>query len=235
MERLFLLISALVLLIAADRRAHASDEDPLQDFCVALSPAERQQIFGSPDPLAFNGVPCKAAANVQSSDFVSQQLRAPANFSGKLGSAVNLANAATFAALNTQGLSMARIDYKPGGINPPHVHPRTTEVLYLAQGSLLVGFVSTAPANKLFYQTIHAGDLFVFPRGLIHFQLNPDKSKPALAIAALNGQNPGASQLAVALFASNPVLPEAVLEATLGLNDDSVEHLVASVRATLMA
>ncbi|MCO5610990.1 hypothetical protein L7F22_065240 [Adiantum nelumboides] len=234
MARLFLLIiSALVLLVAAARRAHASDEDPLQDFCVALSAAERQQIFGFPDPLAFNGVPCKAAANVQSSDFVSQQLRAPANFSGKLGSAVNLANAATF--LNTQGLSMARIDYMPGGINPPHVHPRTTEVIYLAQGSLLVGFVSTAPANKLFYQTIHAGDLFVFPRGLVHFQLNPGKSKPALAIAALNGQNPGASQLAVALFASNPVLPEAVLEATLGINDSSVEHLVANVRATLMA
>ncbi|MCO5610991.1 hypothetical protein L7F22_065239 [Adiantum nelumboides] len=130
---------------------------------------------------------------------------------------------------------MARIDYMPGGINPPHVHPRTTEVIYLVQGSLLVGFVSTAPANKLYYQTIHAGDLFVFPRGLVHFQLNPDKSKPALAIAALNGQNPGASQLAVALFASNPVLPEAVLEATLGINDSSVEHLVANVRATLMA
>ncbi|MCO5612400.1 hypothetical protein L7F22_066667 [Adiantum nelumboides] len=77
-----------------------------------LALPERQQIFGSPDPLAFNGVPYKAAANVQSSDSVSQQLRAPASFSGKLGPVVNLANAATFGALNTQGLSMARIDYK---------------------------------------------------------------------------------------------------------------------------
>ncbi|KAI5076276.1 hypothetical protein GOP47_0008341 [Adiantum capillus-veneris] len=211
--------------------ASAADEDPLQDFCVALSPDELQQLQLT---LNINGLPCKPAAAVKSSDFASQQLRNPANFTGNLGSAVNLATAATFGALNTQGLSIARIDYKPHGINPPHVHPRATEVLFLAQGTLLVGFVSTAPANQFFYQTIYAGDLFVFPRGLVHFQFNPDKSKPALGIAALNSQNPGASQLAVALFASNPPLPEDVLETTLGIDDDEVQRLIASVQGTLM-
>lgn len=228
-----LVVAVLLLigLVAPLPPACAADEDPLQDFCVALSAAEQQQQLGS---LTFNGLPCKPAANVKSSDFASPQLRQPANFTGDLGSAVNLATAGTFGALNTQGLSVARIDFKPKGINPPHVHPRATEVLFLAQGTLLVGFVSTAPANQFFYQTIHAGDLFVFPRGLVHFQFNPDKSKPALAIAALNSQNPGASQLAVALFAPNPPLPEEVLQTTFGIDDNQVRHLIASVKNTLM-
>ncbi|WZZ19648.1 hypothetical protein YC2023_112737 [Brassica napus] len=29
--------------------------------------------------------------------------------------------------LNTLSVSLARIDYAPGGLNPPHTHPRTTE------------------------------------------------------------------------------------------------------------
>ncbi|KAI5076264.1 hypothetical protein GOP47_0008329 [Adiantum capillus-veneris] len=162
----------------------------------------------------------------------SQQLRNLANFTGNLGSAINLAAAATFGALNMQGLSIARVDYKPRGINPPHVHPRATEVLFLAKGTLLVGFLSTAPANQFFYQTIYAGDLFVFPSGLVHFQFNRNKSKPALAIAALNSQNPGASQLAVVLFGSDAPLPEEVLETTLGIDDDEVRRLI-SVQNTL--
>ncbi|MCO5612101.1 hypothetical protein L7F22_066363 [Adiantum nelumboides] len=223
-------LAALLLVALLPYSARTADEDPLQDSCVALSADELQQLQL---PFNINGLPCKPAAAVSSSDFASQQLRYAGNFTGTLGSAVNLATAATFGGLNTQGLSAARIDYKPRGINPPHVHPRATEVLFLSQGKLLVGFVTTAPDNKLFYQTIYPGDLFVFPRGLVHFQLNPDKSKPALAFAALNSQNPGASQLAVALFASDPPLPEEVLETTLGIAEDELRSLIASVQKTL--
>ncbi len=231
-----LLVAAVLLLVGLHAPVvplvSAADEDPLQDFCVALSASDQKQLGLA--SLTVNGLPCKPAAAVQSSDFASPQLRKPADFTGQLGSAVNLATVATFGALNTQGLSIARIDFKPRGINPPHVHPRATEVLFLAKGTLLVGFVSTAPNNTFFYKTIYAGDLFVFPRGLVHFQFNPDKSKPALAIAALNSQNPGTSQLAVALFASNPPLPEEVLETTLGIDDDEVQRLIDSVQKTLM-
>ncbi|MCO5568803.1 hypothetical protein L7F22_022503 [Adiantum nelumboides] len=221
---------ALLLVALLPFFVRAADEDPLQDLCVGLSADELQQLQL---PFNINGLSCKPAASVNSSDFASHQLRNPGIFTGSLGSAVNLATAATFGGLNTQGLSVARIDYNPRGINPPHVHPRATEVLFLAQGKLLVGFVTTAPDNKLFYQTIYAGDLFVFPRGLVHFQLNPDKNKPARAIAALNSQNPGASQLAVALFNSDPPLPEEVLETTLGIGDDELRRVIASVKKTL--
>ena len=212
----------------------AADEDPLQDFCVADANAA----------ITINGVTCKPADKVTAQDFTSTLLRTPAaaatydsyHTSGSNGSKaaiVTLASVANFAGLNTQGLSIARIDFPPKGLNPPHVHPRATEVLFLVQGTLTVGFVSTAPNNTLFQTTLYPGDLFVFPRGLAHFQINPDKKNPALAIAALNSQNPGVSQLAVALFAANPPLPGNVLQNTFGIDEAEVDALTASVQKTI--
>nr|DAD47380.1 TPA_asm: hypothetical protein HUJ06_017317 [Nelumbo nucifera] len=36
--------------------------------------------------------------------------------------------------LNTLGISLVRIDYAPYGLNPPHTHPRATEVLVFNVG-----------------------------------------------------------------------------------------------------
>jgi hypothetical protein len=52
------------------------------------------------------------------------------------------------------------------------------------------GFFPPA-ADTLFATTLNAGDVFIFPRGLIHFQQNPNSNATAKAIAALNSQNPG--------------------------------------------
>ena len=197
----------------------AADEDPLQDFCVAdLAKAN----------TTINGFVCKNPNQVYASDFKSDFLSKPGMINPKLGSAVTLANVINFTALNTQGLSMARIDFAPNGLNPPHVHPRATELLFLVEGTLLVGFVDTN--NVLFQQTLHAGDLFVFPRGLVHFQLNVDAKKPALSISALNSQNPGASQVAVAVFAAKPPISEEVLEITFGIGKDEVDNLMNNVK-----
>ena len=215
----------------------AADEDPLQDFCVADANAA----------ITINGVTCKPAGDVTAQDFTSTLLRSPAaatydsyhtsgsNGNGSKAAIVTLASVANFAGLNTQGLSIARIDFPPnGGLNPPHVHPRATEVLLLAQGTLTVGFISTTNNNNtLFQATLYAGDLFVFPRGLPHFQMNPDEKNPALAISALNSQNPGVSQLAAALFAANPPLPGIVLQNTFGIEQAEVDGLTASVEATV--
>ncbi|CAD6246949.1 unnamed protein product [Miscanthus lutarioriparius] len=95
--------------------------------------------------------------------------------------------------LNTLGISLARIDYAPLGQNPPHTHPRATEILTVLEGTLYVGFVTsnTDNGNKLFAKVLNKGDVFVFPQGLIHFQFNPVHDKPAIAIAALSSQNLG--------------------------------------------
>jgi len=221
------LVASLLFLALSGLLVSAADSDPLQDFCVGLD-AEHN------NPNVFvNGLLCKNPMEVAPKDFKSELLRMPGNTDNKLGSNVTLASANNFPALNTQGLSIARIDFAPkgkGGLNPPHVHPRATEVLFLAQGTLYVGFVDTN--NTLFAQTLYAGDLFVFPRGLVHFQINLG-DKPAMAIAALNSQNPGASQVAKALFAANPPLPPQVLEIAFGIEDKEVDSIIQGVKETL--
>lgn len=217
------LLATLLLLSACPSRVQftaASDEDPLQDFCVAQRPGNTTTT------TSINGLPCKPLANVTSSDFKFSGLAAPGNTSAsRLGAAVTPAFAAQFPGLNTLGIAVARVDFAPGGLNPPHSHPRATELLFLVQGELDVGFVSSN-GNAFFRQTIHAGDLFVFPRGLLHYQKNIGTTA-AWAIAALNSQNPGAQQAAAALFRSP--LPSDVLQKTFNIDARSVEFLEASV------
>ncbi|CAI0545753.1 unnamed protein product [Linum tenue] len=90
---------------------------------------------------------------------------------------------------------MVRIDYAAGGQNPPHTHPRATEILLVLQGSLEVGFVTSNPNNRHFTKTLYKGDVFVFPSNTIHYQRNTNWKAPAVAIAALSmfGSQPGIS------------------------------------------
>ena len=58
-----------------------------------------------------------------------------------------------------------------------------------------------------------AGDVIVFPFGMIHFQYNIGKT-PALAMAALTSQNPGVMTLANAIYGSEPAInPDVVAKA----------------------
>jgi quercetin dioxygenase-like cupin family protein len=54
----------------------------------------------------------------------------------KVGSNVTLVNVMKIRGLNTLGISLARIDYAPLGQNPPHTHPRATEILTVLEGTL---------------------------------------------------------------------------------------------------
>jgi hypothetical protein len=96
----------------------------------------------------------------------------------------------------------------------------------VVEGSLLVGFVSTN--ETLYATTLQKGDVFVFPRGLLHFELNVCDGT-ATAIAALNSQNPGAQFQAVALF--NSAISEAVLEKAFGLGEKAVQKIEYAVEA----
>ena len=81
-------------------------------------------------------------------------------------------NVAQIPGLNTLGISFARIDYAPSGINPLHTHPRASEILTVLEGSLEVGFVTSNPENRLITDVLQKGDVFVFPINLVHFQRN---------------------------------------------------------------
>lgn len=150
-----------------------------------------------------NGFACKDPTTVEAEDFYMTGLNIPGNTSNPFGSRVTPANVAQIPGLNTLGISMARIDFAPGGINPPHTHPRATEVLMVIEGTLEVGFVLSNPDNRLFTKTLQKGDVFVFPVNLIHYQRNTGNGT-ADAIVTLSSQNPGVITVANAVFGSKP-------------------------------
>ena len=138
---------------------------------------------------------------------------------------VTAVNADNLPGLNTLGVSIARIDFAPKGLNPPHTHPRGTEILVVLEGTLFVGFVtSNADGNRLFTKVLNKGDVFVFPIGLIHFQLNVGYDN-AIALVAFSSQNPGVITIANAVFGSNPRISPEVLAKAFQVDKDTVNYL----------
>ncbi|EAY73302.1 hypothetical protein OsI_01177 [Oryza sativa Indica Group] len=208
-----LLGAVAVALAVAAAPSLAGDPDYLQDICVADLNSE----------VKVNGFPCKA--NATADDFFSGVLASPgAAANTTTGAVVTGANVEKVPGLNTLGVSLARIDYAPGGLNPPHTHPRATEVVFVLYGELDVGFVTTA--NKLLSRTISQGDVFVFPRGLVHFQRNTG-DKPAAVVSAFNSQLPGTQSIAATLFAASPAVPDAVLAKAFQIDDEEVDKIKA--------
>ena len=166
------------------------------------------------DAVFVNGKICKNPNQVTPDDFFFPGLNIPANTTNKLGFTPTLVNVDKLPGLNTLGISLARLDFAPYGLNPPHTHPRATEILVVVEGTLLVGFVTSNPPpnmkNKLFTKVLNPGDVFVFLEGLIHFQFNIGKT-PVLAFAGLSSQNPGVITITNAVFGSNPPISIDVL------------------------
>ncbi|PQQ21366.1 protein ROOT HAIR DEFECTIVE 3 homolog 1-like [Prunus yedoensis var. nudiflora] len=110
----------------------------------------------------------------------------------------------------THKIRLVRIDFAPNGLNPSHTHPRATEILVVLEGKLYVGFVtSNGDGNRLFTKVLNKGDVFVFPIGLIHFQLNVGHIN-AVAFAGLSS-HPGVITTANAVFGSKPPINPDVL------------------------
>lgn len=211
------LIATLAMLAMSVSLGHASDPSPLQDFCVATA---------NPNAVFVNGRFCKNPMNVTADDFFFPNLDVAGNTSNRVGSNVTAVNVAQLPGLNTLGISMVRIDYAPNGQNAPHTHPRATEILVVLEGTLYVGFVTSNPENRLITKILYKGDVFVFPVGLIHFQLNVGQTN-AVAIAALSSQNPGLITIANAVFGSNPPISDDVLTRAFQLNKNTVDYLQA--------
>ncbi|KAL4190291.1 hypothetical protein AMTRI_Chr07g75030 [Amborella trichopoda] len=211
MKSFFLVLSFFALVASL---ALASDPSPLQDFCVADNASK---VF-------VNGKVCKDPKLAQANDFFFFGLNKPGNTANPLGSRVTPVNVAQIPGLNTLGISLVRIDYARGGQNPPHTHPRATEILTVLEGSLYVGFVTSNPDNRLITKTLQKGDVFVFPEGLIHFQQNVG-SKNAVAIAALSSQNPGVITIANAVFGSKPAISNDVLAKAFQVDKKVVNRL----------
>ncbi|KAJ9170512.1 hypothetical protein P3X46_018615 [Hevea brasiliensis] len=209
-------LAAFVLLALSSSFASAFDPSPLQDFCVAINDPK--------DGVFVNGKFCRDPMLATANDFSFSGLNIPGNTSNKVGSNVTLVNVDKIPGLNTLGISLARIDFAPyGGLNPPHTHPRATEILVVLEGTLYVGFVTSNP-NRLITKVLNAGDVFVFPIGLIHFQFNIGQTN-AVAISGLSSQNPGVITIANAVFGSNPPINPDVLTKAFQVDKNVVNYL----------
>ncbi|EFJ29556.1 hypothetical protein SELMODRAFT_92063 [Selaginella moellendorffii] len=185
----------------------SSDPDPVRDFCVA-----------DLDYPQLNEYPCKPYANVTIDDFVFSGLLTPADPSlGPSGTSVTPAFVETFPGLHTQGFAFARLDFVEGGLIPPHTHPRASEFVYITRGRLYAGFIDTA--NRAFARVYSKGEVMIFPRGLIHWQLNVGEG-PASAFAVLNSEKPGFQTIAPSMFGSG--VAEEVLQKAFRLDEQAV-------------
>jgi quercetin dioxygenase-like cupin family protein len=207
----------IALLFLALTAATASDPDSLQDICVAdLASA-----------VKVNGFTCKEASKVNATDFFSDILAKPGSTNNTFGSLVTGANVEKIPGLNTLGVSISRIDYAPGGLNPPHTHPRATEMVFVLEGQLDVGFITTA--NVLIAKTINKGEIFVFPKGLVHYQKNSNSYYSASVISAFNSQLPGTVSIPLNLFTATPTVPDNVLAQAFQVGTKDVERIKANL------
>ncbi|KAK5772950.1 hypothetical protein PVK06_049252 [Gossypium arboreum] len=197
MEALQIIVAIFILALASSL-TFASDPSPLQYFCVAIN-----------DPKGSG-------------------LHIRKNTSNIFGSTVTPVNVAQMPGLHTLGISMVRIDYAPnGGLNPPHTHPRASEILVVLEGTLHVGFITSNPDNRLIFKVLYPGDVFVFPVGLIHFQYNIGNTY-AVAFAGLSSENPGVITIANAVFGSNPSINADILAKAFNLDRKMFLNLLPS-------
>ncbi|XP_013615807.1 PREDICTED: germin-like protein subfamily 1 member 11, partial [Brassica oleracea var. oleracea] len=115
-------LAVLSLLALTLPLAIASDPSPLQDFCVGVNTPS--------DGVFVNGKFCKDPKLVTVDDFFMAGLQNARPVANVVGSNVTAVNVNNLPGLNTLGISLVRIDYGVNGQNPPHTHPRATEILY---------------------------------------------------------------------------------------------------------
>ncbi|CAK9136593.1 unnamed protein product [Ilex paraguariensis] len=146
----------------------------------------------------------------KANDFFIPGLNIPGNTSNKIGSMVTPLTVAQIGGLNTLGISMARLDFAPYGLNPPHTHPIGTEILTVMEGALYVGIVTSNPDNHLISKVLYQGDVLVFP---------------IVAIAGLSSQNPIVIIIANAVFGSKPPISVDVVTKAFQVDKNVVYYL----------
>lgn len=107
------------------------------------------------------------------------------------------------------GLGLASLFFiaGPGGEVPPHHHPRASELFFVLKGNWTVGFIDTN--KKLYTANLVPGDQYVFPVGLIHYQVAT--SLYATGYSVFNGVSPGLQLTFATLFSSSPTIPDQTL------------------------
>ncbi|KAM7269376.1 hypothetical protein ACFE04_024873 [Oxalis oulophora] len=188
---------------------------------IAFAVIAQMAMAGDPDILTDFIAPTNQSIDGNYFTFTGLRVLffqgAPGNFT------VLKAAVKEFPALEGQSVSYAVLKYPAGSVNPPHTHPRAAELLFVIQGSLNVGFIDTT--NKLFTQTLQLGDIFVFPKGLVHFQFNSDSQDPAVAVSAFGSCNAGTVSIPNNLFGTD--IDDTILAKSFKTDVDTIKALKA--------
>ncbi|GLT93360.1 hypothetical protein SLE2022_111570 [Rubroshorea leprosula] len=107
--------------------------------------------------------------------------------------------------LSTTRVSFAILQNPASLVNATHTHPRAAELLFLIYGVLDVRFIDTT--NKLYTQRLQAGDIFVFPKGLVHYQFNSDETDVAIRLSAFGSANAGTVSVPTLVFPTGLTMP----------------------------
>ncbi|MCD7464430.1 hypothetical protein HAX54_052727 [Datura stramonium] len=200
--------------------AYAFDNNPLQDICVAVNDSEAS-VF-------VNGKICKDPKLATANDFYFSGLNVSRDVYPKFGIAVTIVGVNEMPGLNTLGISTSRADIEPQSLFPFHTHPRATELVIVMEGTLYVGFFVSDATNffksRLFSKILNPGDVFVFPKGLIHFLYNVGRKKATL-FGSYNSQNPGLITIPSSIIASNPPIMDDILSKGFQLNKTEIVEL----------
>jgi len=136
-----------------------------------------------------------------------------------------LASMAEFPVLNGQSVSLSFLRLGPGGVSAPHTRTHATGLFFVLEGRFEVGFVDTT--NKLYTQTLERGDMFIFPKGLVHYQYNADCKKPAVAVAAFGSASASTVSIPVTLFDTK--IEDVVLAKSFKTNVATIRKLKAGL------
>jgi len=92
----------------------------------------------------------------------------------------------------------------------------------VVQGALFVGLVDAARNGTLHTATLQAGDMFVFPKGMVHFQSN-NGTDVARAFSAFGSAIPGTISLPTELFETG--IDDPVLEKSFHTDQGTIDAL----------
>ncbi|KAL6130470.1 hypothetical protein ACLB2K_068849 [Fragaria x ananassa] len=195
------MMTTLVLALATSKTVLASDPDILSDYVLPQNSTSVDASFFT--FTGFRGIFDQAPKTVKTTK----------------------ASMVEFPALNGQSVSYAVLQLPPQTLLPPHTRPDAARLLFLLDGSLEVGLIDTK--NNLYTKKLQAGDIFIFPKGLIHYQYNTDSQLPATAIAAFGSASARAVAVPPSVFASG--IDDVILAKSFKIDIDTIRKIKAGL------
>ncbi|XP_042067280.1 germin-like protein subfamily 1 member 11 [Salvia splendens] len=122
------------------------------------------------------------------------------------------------------GQTFIRVEFAPNGYLPPHRHRRASEIIYILEGTMEVGFVTSYPAYKYYSKVLNKGDAIMIPFGLVHTVRNVASEKCVITVS-FKSQNPGFIYMPDSVFTAKPAINSTYLAGAFKLDEKTVKDL----------